>query len=176
MKEIQIKFGDLFSVEQGIIVHGCNAQGVMGSGVARQVKVKYPKAYRDYRGEYEKYGLHLGDCIVTEIDSDMKIVSGITQNTYGRTSMRYANYEAIANVFEFIRNLAKHENKQVHFPMIGAGLANGNWNIIKTIIEETCPDVEKFLWINDKELFDMIAPLVIPPKYIGEFKLEENAS
>ena len=35
---IQYKKGDLLSVTKGIIAHGCNAQGVMGSGVALQIK------------------------------------------------------------------------------------------------------------------------------------------
>jgi O-acetyl-ADP-ribose deacetylase (regulator of RNase III) len=34
----QIKFGDILDAQYGIIVHGCNAQGVMGSGTALHIK------------------------------------------------------------------------------------------------------------------------------------------
>ena len=174
MKEIKLRVGDLLDVTEGIIVHGCNAQGVMGSGVAKQIKEKYPKAYDEYRFDYGNHGLRLGDCVTTDIDTDLIIVNAVTQNSFGRSYMRYVNYEAIANTFEFLRRLAKQKNKKIHFPMIGAGLANGNWNIIKTIIEETCPDVEKYLWVRDLEEYIKWENPIIPTKYIGEFKLEGN--
>ena len=41
--------GDLFgSVEHGLIVHGCNALGVMGSGFAKLVRDKCSVAYQAY--------------------------------------------------------------------------------------------------------------------------------
>ena len=37
-----VEVGDLFAeVKDGYIMHGCNAQGVMGSGVANIVRLKY---------------------------------------------------------------------------------------------------------------------------------------
>ncbi len=37
--------GDLFATDIKTIVHGCNAQGVMGSGVAKSIRENFPKAY-----------------------------------------------------------------------------------------------------------------------------------
>ncbi len=34
--------GDIRCVSSGIIVHGCNAQGVMGSGVALALRTTWP--------------------------------------------------------------------------------------------------------------------------------------
>jgi len=45
---IEHKIGDLFSNTEGYIVHGCNAQGVMGSGVAKIVKDQYFDAFKRY--------------------------------------------------------------------------------------------------------------------------------
>ena len=41
--------GNLFDEPQEIIVHGCNARGVMGAGFAKDLKEKYPENYKEYR-------------------------------------------------------------------------------------------------------------------------------
>lgn len=41
--------GDLFSVTQGAIGHGVNCRGVMGAGIAKPIKNKYPEMYAEYR-------------------------------------------------------------------------------------------------------------------------------
>jgi O-acetyl-ADP-ribose deacetylase (regulator of RNase III) len=45
--------GDLLNGET-MIVHGCNAQGVMGRGVAKEIKERMPWAYEAYRREHVK--------------------------------------------------------------------------------------------------------------------------
>lgn len=40
--------GDLLDVEAGVIIHSVNCMGVMGSGVAKQIRDKYPEHYRQY--------------------------------------------------------------------------------------------------------------------------------
>ena len=45
----------LFDAEPGsILVHACNAEGIWGSGIAAQIKKRYPKAY-------ERYSIHCSD-------------------------------------------------------------------------------------------------------------------
>lgn len=36
---ILFKTGNILDVREGIIVHGCNLKGVMGSGLALQIKI-----------------------------------------------------------------------------------------------------------------------------------------
>src|SRR5271167_114181 len=40
---------DITTVDEGIIAHGCNCQGVMGSGVARFLRDKYPQIFPYYQ-------------------------------------------------------------------------------------------------------------------------------
>lgn len=40
--------GDLFSTEYDVIAHQVNCTGTMGSGVAKQVRERYPEAYKVY--------------------------------------------------------------------------------------------------------------------------------
>ena len=49
-----------------IIVHQVNCQGVMSAGIAKQIKIKYPKSYREYVNYCKsKIPISLmGDCII----------------------------------------------------------------------------------------------------------------
>lgn len=45
---IKIREGNLFDSNADIIAHQVNCQGIMGSGVARQIKKKYPEVFNMY--------------------------------------------------------------------------------------------------------------------------------
>lgn len=57
---IKVINGDLFTSDARIIAHQVNCQGKMDSGVAQQVKNKYPNVYdKDIREDYEKMIIRL---------------------------------------------------------------------------------------------------------------------
>lgn len=51
-----ILYGDLLQTPFEIIAHQVNCMGVMGSGVAKQIKDKFPWAYTDYKAALEQNG------------------------------------------------------------------------------------------------------------------------
>ncbi len=142
MDDYITKHGDALSHEEGIIVHGCNCHGVMGAGIAKSIKNCFPNAYNVYRHEYENNGLFLGNITYTMVLPNKIIVNANTQYDTG-TDKRYVNYEAVAKCFSKVLELADLQYSKtgkkldIVFPMIGAGLAGGNWKIIETIILET---------------------------------------
>lgn len=145
-KTIATVKGDLFAyLKPGdAFVHGCNAQGVMGSGIAASVREIYPDAYNAYRMVHEKDGLALGEVIpFYDTQTQVWVLNGITQNLYGKTGDRFVSYDAVTEVFENIRKSYQVGNIQrLFFPLIGAGLGGGNWRIIQTIIEEVFDGIE----------------------------------
>lgn len=129
--------GNILDTDCVLIAHGCNAQGVMGSGVAKAIRDKWPVAYEKYREEYELYGLKLGDVIWARIEgteqySSRWVLNCITQEYYGRDGNRYVNYGAIAKAFY---EISCSMPQTIAIPKIGAGLGGGDWNIIAEIIE-----------------------------------------
>jgi O-acetyl-ADP-ribose deacetylase (regulator of RNase III) len=141
--KIEYRNGDLLDTDIKHILHGCNARGVMGSGVAKLIRQKWPKAYEDYAVVYNSVGLHLGSYI-TSIQSDGKIViNGITQETYGKTGV-HISYWAIANI---IRNLNSDGIKYIAMPQIGAGLGGGDWRVIEAIIENESKRFQPVVYI-----------------------------
>jgi len=147
--KIVTKIGNLMDVTEGHIVHGCNAQGVMGSGVALAVKNKYPAVYNDYRVQYSRpEGLELGVSYPVAVSTDLVIWNAITQEGFGQ-STRNCSYDAIQTCFEQINwqlTQTPSDYCELHIPFIGAGLGGGRWNIISAIIEETVT-VPVTLWV-----------------------------
>ena len=139
--KIVTKVGNLLDVKQGHIVHGCNAKGVMGSGVALAVKQMYPLAFKDYRDIYEDEGLDLGMAYPYMPSEELVIWNAITQEGFGQPT-RNCSYDAIQECFAQINEAMGIVTdlgivQEIHIPFLGAGLGGGSWNIIKAIIEDT---------------------------------------
>jgi O-acetyl-ADP-ribose deacetylase (regulator of RNase III) len=132
--KIRYIVGDLLASNEPVIAHGCNAQGVMKSGIAKAIREAYPTVYDDYRGTYEAQGnkLNLGQIITTRT-FERTILNIISQDTYGRNpNVIYVSYDAIEKAILRINTMGY---VRVAFPKIGAGLANGSWKTISEIIE-----------------------------------------
>jgi len=147
--KINKKVGDLFSVTEGHIAHGCNAQGVMGSGVAATVKELYPAAFKSYREIFlSTTGLELGVAYPVRIDK-LVIWNAITQENFG-SGMRHTSYDAIETCFSNI-NAEMDKFKaiilpELHIPLIGCDRGGAKWEIVESIIENTV-DFPVTLWI-----------------------------
>ncbi len=135
---IEYRKGNLLEVTEGIIVHGVNMQGVMGSGVAKAIKEKYPDCYIRYVRQKPHY--YLGKVIWYSDDDEgsLLIANIVTQQFYGNCNKRYVNYAAIANGFKTVID-CNHQDHPIYFPKIGAGLGAGDWNIIEQLINDCDP-------------------------------------
>jgi len=143
--------GDALDVTDGIIVHGCNCQGVMGAGIAFAIRKRYPEAYLAYKAQADGIGLYLGEIIVVEVEPRKWIINAMTQDTTG--SGKQVSYDAIDSCFKQVNQVAQileqsGIKQKVIFPMIGAGLGGGNWNVIEKIIDEAVSDeFQKLLYV-----------------------------
>ena len=153
--KIEYRKGDLFSTDITAIVHGCNAQGVMGSGVAKIIREKYPTAYERYVSEYNLTNhLKLGHVIpvpcgdrVNDPDNFKIIINAITQDFFGRDGKRYVSYDAIADSMNIINRFFEvYGISEIAMPQIGAGLGNGDWSVIAAIIESELVNVKPVVY------------------------------
>ena len=146
-----VKSGNLFdNVEHGHIIHGCNAQGVMGSGVAKIIRDKYTIAYQTYMQQKDT-GYILGEVIPAIVEPNLIIINAITQEFYG-TDRVHADYKAIEQAFKGAKHLATSgmiESTDIHMPLIGGGLAGGDAHTILTIMDQQFSDYdgEATLWL-----------------------------
>lgn len=137
--------GNVFETDCDVIVHGCNAQGIMGSGIAKQVKQLYPEAFRVYRDFclLNNRNASILGTIVWSIEENVIIANCITQHKYGYGEKRYLDYDALRNCMAHIEIVGRvRRYKSIAMPKIGAGLGGGDWNIIAQIINTEIQDLK----------------------------------
>ncbi len=131
--------GDLLKAPERVICHGCNARGSMGAGIALAVRKTYPVAFNRYREIFLAQGkrLDLGQCIFVDCPDGRVVINAVSQADYGRDpGIVYVSYDAVRSIIKQIDLwAAANDIASVAFPKIGAGLANGDWSVIESIIE-----------------------------------------
>lgn len=136
--------GNLLTEKCDIICHQVNCIGVMGAGIAAQIKHKWKNVFEQYASicHIPQHSEDLlGDCQIIKVeDPNISYVANLFgQNLVGRNGVM-TNYqaleEAMQSVVEFV--LQEYPNGcTVGFPYkIGCGIAGGNWEIVISIIEK----------------------------------------
>lgn len=135
--------GDLLKAEEFIIVHQVNCQGVMGAGVAKAIKHKYPNVYDFYKDKV-KYATKslLGDVQFVYVE-DKIIVNLFSQEHYYPRNKQHTDYNALKKGFEEIKLSFKQD---IAMPKIGCGLGGGDWNTVSKIIEEVFDDRNVYIY------------------------------
>lgn len=132
--------GNLITLAQegqfDVIVHGCNCFCAMGRGIALSIRQACPQAYEADRrttpGDRAKLGIFTCADIVAN-GHRFTVVNAYTQYDYRGPGVK-ADYEAIRRVFRAIRT--QFSGRRIGYPLIGAGLARGDWTTISAILDE----------------------------------------
>lgn len=156
-KEIK---GDLIELayqqEFDVIGHGCNCFCLQGAGLA----VDMVKHFRTnsfnleeykYRGKREKLGKidyepfifnNEDNIFEKSIDDNVNlyVVNCYTQYFYGIKFGIPVDYNAVRSCMKEMNKI--FIGKRIGLPRIGAGLARGNWSIIKDIIQTELKDCD----------------------------------
>lgn len=163
-------YGDLIELAKegkfDVIAHGANCKSTMGAGIAPQMA----KAFGCDKFEMEKWGddisklgcidyetLVLGEKAIWSLfdgnnnqnEPELIVVNAYTQYDYSHKNGKPVDYEAITLCMRKMNHLFK--GKHIGLPMIGAGLAGGDWNRIKTIIQTELKDCDVTVVIYDKK-------------------------
>ena len=147
--KIQYIKGDLFSTEHKYILHGCNSLGVMGSGVAKTVRQRYPDAYETYH-HWCSRGFKLGKYLAVDC-GDKIIINAVTQQNYGKVAeqqgpnpVRHVSYDAVAEIFNELNT--NYAGITIAMPRVGAALGGGSWDVISAIIESECKTIQPVVY------------------------------
>ncbi|QIW89780.1 Poa1p-like Appr-1''-p processing protein [Bacillus phage Izhevsk] len=138
---IKVVDGDLLKAKEDILGHQVNCQGVMGSGIALQVKQQHPKAFEIYKELVEKareedsLRFLLGKALV--VDSNDKYIANLFgQFTYGSNG-QFTLMNALQNSLIQLRQFAEARNLTVGLPFkIGSDRGGADWNEVLKLIEK----------------------------------------
>ena len=138
--------GDLIKLAKegnfDVIAHGCNCFCNMASGIAPQMARAfgcnlYPLEDVNTKGDINKLGqIDYGRQLVT-LDKHLTIVNAYSQYIPA-VHLKPLDYEALTLCMRKINHIFK--GKHIGLPQIGAGLAGGDWNRIKNIIQSEIRD------------------------------------
>lgn len=132
---------NLINTERGVVAHGCNCQGVMGSGVAKDIRAKWPHVYQKYNqlvtasvtpqhptsellGRVQLIGIDQGE--LAEPNS-LFVANIFTQDRYGYDGGRYADLAAVKRGLNTTIEFCKGLELPLFMPKIGCGLGGLDW-------------------------------------------------
>lgn len=128
-----------------VIAHQCNCFWSFGAGIAAQIKVHIPEAYQaDLKTKYGDRN-KLGTNSYSE-------TTPVVANMYGQYKYTRhevdTNYDALRKCMQLLKQ--KFSGKKIGLPLIGAGLAAGDWTIIENIINQELHDEDVTVVIWEK--------------------------
>ena len=147
---IKIIDGNLFDSKANIICHQCNCQGVMGSGVAAEVKNRYPHVFQAYRRDYLDGKLKLGYVCFATAKSDQVIANMCGQDKFGYDGSVYTNYDKLQECLDGVEEYATYEYDKrpvIAFPyLMSCHRGGGDWNVVYKMIEDTFKNFDVEIW------------------------------
>lgn len=155
--------GDLITLAKegkfDVIAHGCNCHSVMGAGLAPQMA----RAFGCDKFEMELWGSDinklgnidyqtfvLGEKAIWNLEdadnkkgeTELTVINAYTQFSFGKNHAngisKPIDYEALTLCMKKINH--EFKGKHIGLPLIGAGLAGGDWEKIKEIIQRVLSD------------------------------------
>jgi O-acetyl-ADP-ribose deacetylase (regulator of RNase III) len=140
--------GDLLDVTEGLIAHQVNCRGVMGAGVARVIAKRYPGVEAEYRGwclQAAPLDL-LGECLVVRATPTLLVANVFGQLHPGRGLQ--TDYGAVGRSLTRLAELGDHLPTELHVPyMMGCGLAGGDWDTYRDLLDEHWPGEVVAHWL-----------------------------
>lgn len=142
---IEYKDGDLLESGAGVIVHQVNCMGKFASGLAAQIREKWPLVYHEYTRicdkEYDYPVSLLGSIQLVGIGKGY-VANCFGQLSYGRKG-QFTDYKALESALEYVREFASTTNMSIAIPYkIGCGLGGGDWAVVEPMIKRVFADYD----------------------------------
>lgn len=148
---LKFMLGDITKCDADYICHQVNCQGVMGSGVAKAIKDKWPVVYTDYRRfYYESNKPLLNQIQIVTVSNEQSVINMFAQEYYGYDGDQYTSYDAFWKCLNKIKNEVPKGSKIAFPSKIGCCRGGANWQVILTMISEVLEsDYNVEIWEYD---------------------------
>jgi len=137
--------GDMFRSNAQVITNTVNCVGVMGAGLAKEFKSKYPGMYEDYSERCEKGLVRAGEPYLWE-DEDVQILNFPTKRHWHQDSKIEDIEAGLKYLSENFRSMGINS---IALPPLGCGLGNLKWADVRKLIEKyltAIPDLEVYVY------------------------------
>lgn len=125
------------------LLHQVNCRGVMGAGVAKAIRERWPVVFARYKKECSFFvdtpSKLLGDFLAVNVEPGLTVVNIYGQDGYGPG--RQTNYGAVAEALSGFADEVNPRPGTVFVPyLMGCGLAGGDWDVYSELIEYSLSD------------------------------------
>ena len=130
-----------FITEGAYLVHQTNTEGVMGGGIAYQIKNIFPNVFKEY-AKYCRQDKNnvMGSCQIvpdTYKSMSVNICNCFAQDLSTLHDGHLTDYIALRLSLNFL-SVKVPNNATILIPKnIGCGIGGGDWNVVEDIISET---------------------------------------
>lgn len=125
-----------------IIVHQANLFHTFGAGLARAILQKFPEAYEADKqtphGDASKLGSYSAAKVIDAKGTSIRFIVNLYSQAGLGGNQRQTSYDAMVDALTKLRDKleARPDNLTLGIPFqLGCGLANGDWAIVRNIIE-----------------------------------------
>lgn len=128
--------GDLLESQTEALVNAVNCVGVMGKGIAKQFKIKFPDNFDAYYRAYKNHRLGIGKIFVYKIseeNSPKYILNFPTKKHWKDNSY---STDVIQGLFALKQIIINLNIQSISIPALGCGLGGLRWITVKRYIEE----------------------------------------
>lgn len=127
--------GNLFTSPARVRCHQVNCRGVMGSGIAREARQRYPDMFAEYQMRCAANGrANLGSVQFYEAPDGTILANLFGQDNFG--TGKQTDEQALYRAMETVKAFAVERHCSVGFPeKIGCDRGGGDWAVVSAYIE-----------------------------------------
>lgn len=134
--------GDIFTADVEALVNPVNCVGVMGAGLAKQFKCRYPYNYILYREACKQKVLKLGTVHYVFVSTNKpQYVINFPTKHHWRENSTLKNIES--GLEALVLTIKSREIRSIAIPRLGCGLGGLNWEEVKPLIVKYLGPLER---------------------------------
>ena len=135
---IKIKIGDIFDSHMSVLVNTVNCVGVMGKGIAKEFKDKYPLMYEQYHRMCLNHEIKTGEVYPYYENGSVRILNFPTKQHWRSPS----KLEYISEGLDFfVEHYEEWKIQSIAFPPLGCGNGGLDWKTIGAIMVKKLQDL-----------------------------------
>lgn len=123
--------GDIFSSPAQVIVNTVNTVGVMGKGIAKEFKIRYPQMFQIYKQACDSKKLTIGKLMLWYGEDRWILNFPTKENWRGKSKIEYIE----KGLQEFCKCYADYNIVSIAFPKLGCGNGGLEWEEVKQVME-----------------------------------------
>lgn len=137
--------GDILESKAEAIVNPVNCEGIMGKGLALQIKLKYPQTFKDYVKSCKEKKLCIGQIHYYK-ENEKIIINFPTKDKWRNKSKITYITDALPKLIELIKQL---QIKSIAIPPLGCGLGGLDWKEVKEVLVSYLEEIDSKIYIYE---------------------------